>query len=512
MTESMRGTNRRLVFAAVMVATFLTAMDVMVVGTAMPTIIGQLGGLPLYSWVFSAYLLSATVTVPIYGKLADLYGRKPVFVVGTSLFLLGSALCGTARSMEELIVFRALQGLGAGAVQPITLTIIGDIFTLEERARYTGIFSGVWGVASLIGPAVGGFLTDYVDWRWVFYINLPIGLLAMALLTVTLHERVERRRHAIDVVGAALLTGGISALMFALLIGGREQPWTAPQVLGLFGAAALCLALFVVQEARAPEPMVPLDLFRSRIIAVASVGALLGGMAMFGINSFVPPFVQGVMGGSATNAGLVLTALSIGWPIGSIVAGRVLLRLGYRATGLTGMVAISLGTFFLTRLDPAMGQQAVLGIMALIGLGLGFATLTFTLSVQNAVPWSRRGVATASNQFFRTIGGTVGVSLAGAVFATQAASYLVGLPGALGLQDANALLDPAARASLPPEALPALIRALDAALHDVYTYLLGVTLAGVVAALLLPGARAEEHVWRPPDAAAAEPVGARQQR
>lgn len=489
-----RQTNRWLVLVSLMVATFLTAMEAMVVGTAMPTIIGQLGGLALISWVFSAYLLTSTVTVPIYGKFADLYGRKPVFLAGTTLFLLGSALCGTARSMEELIVFRAIQGLGAGAVLPITITIIGDVFTLEERARYTGLFSSVWGLASILGPAIGGFLTDNVSWRWIFYINLPIGLLAMGLLLLTFHERVERREHQIDVAGAALLAGGLTALMFALLAGGRGD-WTAPTVLGLFTLAVVLLALFVRQERRAPEPIVPLDLFAVRIIGVSAALSFLVGFAMFGTNSFVPTYVQGVLGLTASSAGAVLTAQALAWSVGSVVGGRVILRLGYRVAALVGLSALSLAAFALTRVEPWMGLGAVAALTGLTGLGLGFCVLAATLAVQNAVPWARRGAATSSNLLSRMIGGTVGVSVAGAVFTASVAAETARL-GAGGVPEINALLDPATRPTVPADLLPGLVAALETALHHVFLLVLAVGLAGLLVALRLPGGRAEQHAYR----------------
>ncbi|MBI4492532.1 MAG: MFS transporter [Chloroflexi bacterium] len=492
-----RHTSRRLVTFAVMVATFLVAMDTLVMGTAMPTVIGTLGGLALYSWVFSAYLLTSTVTVPVYGKLADLYGRKPVFLAGSAIFLLGSALSGTSQSMEQLVLFRALQGLGGGAVLPITVTIIGDIFPLEQRARVTGLFAGIWGISSILGPALGGFITDHLGWRWVFYINLPAGAAAMVLLWLTLHEDLQPRRHRIDFTGAATLTAAVSALMLGLQLGGHGYAWTSWPVLGLLGGALALLAAFVFAEFRAAEPLLPPALLRNYVIAPASAAGFLFGAALFGVTSFVPAYVQGVLGGSASTAGLVLAPMSLAWTIGSTVAGRLLLGLGYRAMGSAGAGLILLGTMLLAGLGETTPLLQVVGAMAIVGLGLGFNSVSVTIAVQNAVAWNQRGTATSSNQFFRSIGGTLGVSLVGAVFTAALAARLAGL----GLEgeafaSANTLLDPVARSSLAPAALPALRTALAQALHTVFLANVAVAALGLVAALQLPGGRAEAHAWR----------------
>ena len=499
-----RQTNRRLVTIAVLVATFLAAMDVMIVGTAMPTIIGALGGLALYSWVFSSYLLTSTITVPVYGKLADLYGRKPVFVVGSIIFLAGSALCGTSQTMEQLIFYRALQGLGAGAVIPITVTIVGDIYPLEQRARMQGLFASVWGISSIIGPALGGFITDHIGWRWVFYINLPTGAVAIAMLWLTLHEHVQRTSHRIDVAGAVTLTLGVTALMLGLQLGGRELPWLSWQILGLLGGAAALLALFTWIEFRASEPLLPPMLLRNYVIGPASAVALLSGMVMFGVNSFVPPFVQGVLGGTASTAGLVLAAMSLAWPAGSTVAGRLLLRFGYRVMGSAGVGLILGGTLLLTRLDEHTPLAGLVAIMAVFGLGLGFVTASMVIAVQNAVPWSQRGTATSSNQFFRSIGGAVGVTLAGAVFISTLTGALarLGLP-ADALVEANALLDPQARVAVTTMT-PLVREALADSLNAVFMVCAALAAGGLVAALSLPGGRAEQHAWREEPAGQAE--------
>src|SRR6059058_2925586 len=336
------------VVIALMLGMSLAALDTTIVGTALPSIVGKLGGISLYSWVFSVYLLTSTTTVPIYGKLADLYGRKPIFLFGSTLFLLGSILCGAAQSMEQLIIFRAIQGLGAGAVLPIVLTIIGDIFELKERARVQGLFSGVWGVSIVIGPALGGLIVDHFSWRWVFFINVPFGILSCLLLALALKENVERKKQKLDYIGTLTLTGSIVALLFFLLQGGTTWPWLS---LPSFGLLVLCLVLvaaFLFQEQRAPDPILPLSLFTNRIIAVSSLGGIVLGILMFGITSYVPLFVQGVQGGTATSAGITLGPLLLAWPIAATISGRVVIRYGYRFTSVLGMAFAAIGTGMIT--------------------------------------------------------------------------------------------------------------------------------------------------------------------
>lgn len=496
--------QRVLITIACMLGTSLAALDSTIVGTAMPTIVGEMGGLALYPWVFSGYLLASTTTVPIYGRLADLYGRKPLFLFGSALFLLGSALCGAAHTMTQLIVFRALQGLGAGAVLPITMTIIGDVYTMEQRARIQGLFSGVWGVSSVVGPAIGGFLVQYLSWRWVFYVNVPFGLLAWIFMTVALTERVVRRQHEIDYVGAITLSVGVTSLLLALLQGGTSLPFGSPALWALYLFALVCLAAFFWQERRAKEPMLPLSLFENRVISVSSLAGCLSGMVMFGLSSYVPLFVQGVQGGAPTTAGAALAPMSLGWPIGSIVGGRLILRLGYRPSTLTGLAFIVTGSALVTvALQPATPLPLLGAVMALVGVGLGFSSLAFLLAVQNSVTWGRRGVATASVQFFRTIGGSVGVAVMGAILANGMRPYLSSLgPGPGGSSQrggASLLLDPAARATLSADALHQLAGALNTSLHLVYVLIAGLAIAGLIVAFQFPSGKVAQQgtVGRP---------------
>jgi EmrB/QacA subfamily drug resistance transporter len=488
------GRQRNLVTAALMLANALAALEATAVAAAVPTAVGELGGMARYSWVFSAYLLTSTTTVPLFGKLADLYGRRRVFHVAVGLFLLGSALSGAAGSFDQLILFRALQGLGAGGVQPIAITLIGDLFTLEERGRIQGLFSGIWGAASVLGPPLGGLITDALSWRWIFYLNLPFGLAASLILERYLREdeAVARGRRRLDLLGTLLLTVAVTALLVALLEGGGLGGFGDPRTLALFALAAACLALFVWQERRAADPMLPLDLFAERLIGVSSAINVVIGTLMFSITAFVPMWRQGVLGGSAVAAGAVLTPMLFGWPIASIVSGRLLLRAGYRRLAVWGGLAAIGGGLLLVHAGRAQAHLEMMAATLTTGLGLGFLAMPSLIAVQNAVRWNRRGVATSTVQFFRAIGGTVAVAALGALLNSR----LAGLGGGAGIAasaggagaaiDLNAALDPALRARLPPAALAALTAALASGLQGVFLAIAVAAVAGLALALLFP--------------------------
>jgi EmrB/QacA subfamily drug resistance transporter len=479
-------TNRQAVTAAVVMGTFLAALDTTVVGTAMPTIIGSLGGLALYSWVFSSYLLTSTVTVPIYGKLADIYGRKPVFLVGATLFIAGSALCGLSSSMEMLILFRAVQGLGAGAVLPVAITVVADIYPVAERPRVQAMMSAVWATSALIGPAMGGLITDYVSWRWVFYVNIPFGTVAIALFWAFLHESVPSKRRTVDYAGSGLLVVSLTLLLIGLMQNGQNAG-ALPTRLATLAAAALLGGLFLLQERRAPEPILPLSLFRSRVISVASVVGLAGGAVLFGVSSFIPPFLQGVQGTTATTAGATLAAMSIGWPVGSTLGARLILSRGYRPVVMLGTGLIAAGSATLVAVDAGTSLPAMIVSMLMIGLGMGFSSTPLLVAVQSAVGWSQRGVATASTQFFRSIGGAVGVAVMGAILNARMAAELPDRDAA------SAVLEPAARAAIPPEMLETVTTALASSLHSVYLAIAIVAAGGLALSLLFPRGTVEEH-------------------
>ncbi len=485
--------TRRLVVvtAGVMLALFLAAVELTVVGTAMPTIIAQLGGLTLYSWVFSAYMLTSTTMMPIFGRLSDLYGRRRIFVVGMALFLSGSALSGLSQSMFQLIFFRAIQGLGAGALLPLAFTIIGDIYSIEQRTRMQGLFSGVWGVASIVGPLLGGFLVDHVSWRWVFYINLPPGLITVAVLWWGLVESERRsRRISIDYKGAILLASSVVALLLALLQGGQAFPWLSAPILGLLALSLVSAIAFLWVERRAPEPIIPLDLFRHRMFSVASLHGFLSGMALFGSTSFIPLFVQGVIGTSATQAGATLTPQILGWTMASTFSAPFILRVGYRRIALTGMATMTSGAALLALQGVGATLWSVGFSQILLGAGMGVSVTALLIAVQNGMPRERLGIATSSLQFSRSIGGTVGVSLMGAVMTARLFSGLSGVPGlpgnVTGQISAQALVSQTSQQTLPPETILALRSVLANALNPVFLIALTGTALALVVATYIP--------------------------
>jgi EmrB/QacA subfamily drug resistance transporter len=448
---------KRRALYGVMLSVFLAAMESTVVATAMPRVVESLGGVQIYSWVFSGFLLTSTVTMPLWGRLSDLFGRRPVFLIGLTIFLVGSALSGAAQNMGELIGFRMLQGLGAGSLMTLGMTIVGELFGLEQRARMQGYVSGVWGVASLLGPLLGGLLTDHVSWRWVFYVNLPFGALAMLLLRGALPEG-QRRPHRLDYAGVVLFSAGVSALLFAIMEAGRVGRWTGVDVLLPLGVAVATLAAFLVVERRASEPIVPFRLFRYRMVTAASVNGLLSGMAMFGAISFVPLFLQHVSGMSATAAGFVLTPFVLGWVAMSIISARLVLRLGYRILVVSGMTCLALAFLMLARWSPGLTQAVAMRDALVGGIGMGLTFVPMLIAVQSAVPRADLGSATSMTQFCRTIGGAVGLSVMGAVMIRRLAA---GAP-------------------------------MAAALHAVFIVGLGISALALVSAFLVPAGRAKE--------------------
>lgn len=406
---------------------------------------------------------------------------------GGGVFILGSALCGLSQNMIQLIIFRALQGLGSGAVLPITITIIGDIFSFEERARMQGLFSSVWGVSAIIGPALGGVIVDFLDWRWIFYINLPIGLVSIVMLLLFLKEEKAAQRPRVDYAGAAALATGITLLLLALLQGGTTFPWGSPYILGLLALATLALVVFCRIETRVSEPMLPFSLFREKIIGLSLLANFLIGAVMIGASTYVPMFVQGVMGGSAVNAGAALAPMSIGWPLGSTICGRLLLRVGYRKMTTLGMVFQVLSIFMLLTLSPGTGQLFVSATSFVMGLGLGFCSTSLIVIVQSVVEWNRRGIATAAVQFMRTLGSTCGV----AVSAVILNNVLLKATASLGMKSfsistVNRLMDPVQRHLITPEQLANLKNALSIAIHSTFWLLMATALAGLATSFLLP--------------------------
>jgi EmrB/QacA subfamily drug resistance transporter len=463
-----------LTVAALLTGLAMAALEMTVVSTAMPTVIGDLGGIQHYSWVFTAYLLASTVTVPFYGKLADLYGRKPIMLLGIALFLAGSAASGLSQSMNQLIVFRTIQGIGAGSMQPIALTIVGDIFELKERAKMQGIFGAVWGVAGLIGPMVGGLIVHYLSWRWVFYINLPFGIASATLLVAGLHERVVRRKHSIDVLGGVLLAGGITSLLAAFQ--GRAYAIVCVPL------GVVLLSLFVWVERRAREPLLPLELFRRPVIAVSSAAGGLIGAAMLSMVTFVPLFVQGVLGKTAVEAGSAITPMVVGWPLSSAIGGRLIPRFGFRLPIRGGLAISALSAFALALLlKPGCSLLVPYLGTASFGVGLGFANTALLIAVQTSVSWEQRGVATASTMFFRTVGGALAIGGLGAVLSAAFAR-----DPSIPSFAANQLLGPDHGLSLGPAVLSRMSGLLADSLGTIFWLIFALSAASFLVSWLFP--------------------------
>jgi EmrB/QacA subfamily drug resistance transporter len=404
------------IYAGLMVALFLAALDQTIVSTALPQIVSDLGGISQYSWVFTAYMLASTVTVPIYGKLGDVYGRKPLILFAIVVFLVGSALCGLAQNMTQLVLFRGIQGLGAGGLIPLAIAVVGVIVPPRDRGRYQGLIGAVFGSASIIGPAVGGLIVDHTTWRWIFYVNLPVGALALAVISVTMPRRAARAERAIDWTGAVLLALCTTPLLLGLVWGGRDYAWTSGHVVGALSLSAVAFGAFVVHERRVAEPILPFSLLRNRVVASSIASIALVGMAMFGTISFVPLFVQGVIGTSATSSGVVLTPLLLGAVTASFLSGQWVSRSGRtRPNAIAGAIVLTAGMVLLWRMDAHTTNGQAARNMVVVGVGLGLMIQVFVLTVQNAVSRAVIGSATALTQFARSIGGTLGVTIMGVI-------------------------------------------------------------------------------------------------
>src|SRR6478672_353958 len=413
------------VFSGLLLAMLLAALDQTIVATALPTIVGELGGLEKLSWVVTSYLLAQTVVTPLYGKLGDLYGRKGVLQTAVVIFLVGSALCGLSHSMLQLIAFRVIQGLGGGGLMVTAMAVVGDIVPPRERGRYQGIFGAVFGLASIAGPLLGGYFTTHFTWRWIFYINLPLGILALVVIAATLPSRSDRQQHSIDYAGAVLLAIALSAIILVTDLGGTTYPWTSPVVLGTAAAGLVALVLFLVVEQRAAEPILPLHLFRNAAFSVTSVVALIVGFAMFGSITYLPLFFQVVKGASPTESGLEMLPMMGGMLTSSIVSGQLISRTGrYKIFPVIGTGVMTLGLFLLSRLPVGASMVRIEATLLVLGLGMGLVMQVLVIAVQNAVDYRDLGVATSGNTLFRSVGGSVGTAVLGAVFAARLATEL----------------------------------------------------------------------------------------
>lgn len=469
--------HRPLILVACMLAMFMSAIEATIVATAMPTIIGDLGGFSLLGWVFAVYLLAQAITIPIYGRMADIYGRKQVFFFGASLFMLGSVLCGIAPDMYWLIGYRLLQGLGAGAIMPLASTIIGDIYSATERPKVMGYLSSVWGVSAIAGPLLGAFIVQHLPWALVFWLNLPIGLLSVLFLWRYLPAHQQLHNHVLNLAGTAWLTLFVSSLLLALLQAEIFGWWGVP----LLALSATALALLIRQERRVAEPLFPLVLWQNRVIVAGNIGGLVIGAAMMGISAFLPTFIQGVMGGTPLESGTTLALMSIGWPLASTLSGRLMLLSSYRTTALLGALLLLAGGLFLLMLQPhgdlLWGRVAAFTV----GAGMGLCNTTFLVSVQNAAHYSIRGIATACTVFTRMMGSAMGTAILGA---TLNVNLQLRLPQTA--DPVQQLMEPTARHAMAPDLLVQVTQQVAASLHWVFLASALISLLALAAALLIP--------------------------
>jgi EmrB/QacA subfamily drug resistance transporter len=520
--DQLRGQQVVIAMAGVLLGLLLSALDGTIVGTAMPRVIAELGGLDHYAWVATSYLLTSTAAVPIFGKLSDIYGRKWFYIGGLILFMFASALCGLSQSMTQLIVFRGLQGVAGGILTANAFAIIGDLFPPAERGKWQGVSGSVFGIASVVGPALGGWLTDGPGWRWVFYVNLPVGVLAIAVLLYGLPSIRASEPRPIDWLGAATIIGATVPLLLAFSWGGTEYPWGSPQVIGLFALSILMTGLFLFAEMRAPEPIINLELFRNRTFVVSVVAMFLVGAGMFGAIMYIPLFMQGVLGASATASGAILTPMMLSLVAASTIGGQLISRTGrYKWASVSGLVLMGIGMWLQTTMGITTTNPEAVRNMIVLGLGTGLAMPTFTLAVQNSVSPREIGAVTAAVQFFRSIGSTIGVAVMGTLMTTVLnqelsrdlpAEVSAALPaGALESVNAQALASPEAAealraqlAGVPDGAqlfnalMDAMRLALATAIHDVFLLAAVVAIGGVVVAMFLPEAPLRRRQDTPP--------------
>jgi hypothetical protein len=482
------GRERQLLTGALLIAMATVAFETTVVGAALPSIAGELQGVDLYPWVFSGYLLTTTTTAPLYGKLADTFGRRPLFFVGLGLFSVGTFLCGAAPSMMLLVLARLVQGAGAGAVMPLTLTVLGDVYTIEERVRVQAVTSSLWAFFSVVGPSGGALLVQYASWRWVFWSNLPFCAGALALLYAYLRERTAPRELPIDFAGAITLTGALTCVLVIALEGGRSLPWGSGLLYGTLAVAAALFATFAVVEQRAPDPVLPFDALKLRPVAVANLGNVVVGFANYLPITFVPLLVQGVRGGDALATGSVLTALGATWSLTAVVSGRVYLALGFRKSAIVGSAGIAVGIGLVAVGAMIEASTTVIAVgMATVGSGLGMGSTAFLYAPQGAVPWNRRAAVTSSTQFARNVAGAIAVAIAGGWLNAQLLDGAVarGIDPVQAVAAVSRMLSPTERSGVAIDLGQSLSVTLGEGLLTIFAVLTGLAGAGLVAMVAL---------------------------
>jgi len=488
-----------------MLANFMSAVEATIVATAIPTIVSSLGGFTLFTWVFSAFLLTQGATIPLYGKLSDIYGRKKIFAFGVFLFIIGSALCGFARSMYMLILFRAIQGIGAGAVLPTSQTIIGDIYNLEERARVQGYLASVWGISAVIGPAIGGIIVQNFHWAWVFFINIPIGLICVLIIYIYFREDVEKsslpsrkklyfedgesiparpKKIKIDYAGSVLLIFAVSCFLIPLLEVGSVWAFADLRFLGMIFLSLIFFIVFRLVEQRAENPIIPFSLLKSSVIFFPNLISLIVGVATLAVSSIIPMFAQGVFGTTAIVAGFLLASMSVGWPLASSISGKLIIKMGFRFTAVLGAFVLFAGSLLMLVINQSSSLAEIVFFVFIIGLGLGFSSTASIVIVQHAAPWEKRGVATSSNSFMRMLGSTFGATLFGGLLNFHISANLPVTKKSLDI--IKILIDPVQRVRYPSSFILELKNILAGAIHSVYFYLALIVFLGIFAAYLVP--------------------------
>ncbi len=503
------GNNLWVVLAALMLATMLASLDQTVVATALPTIAGDLRGLNHLSWVVTAYMLTSTISTPLWGKLGDLHGRKRFFQVSIAIFLAGSALCGISQTMQELIVFRAIQGIGGGGLLVGAQAIIGDLVSARERGRYLGYFGAVFGFTSVAGPLLGGFFTQQLSWRWVFYVNIPFGLVTLVMVATRFHMPTRRRPHSLDYAGTALLSGGVSAVILMTTWGGGALSWTSPEMLSLGVTAVVLLGAFAVVETRTAEPLVPLALFRERVFTVSSIVAFMVGFVLFGAIVYIPLYLQTVHGAAPTTSGLELVPMVVGMLATFIASGRLITRYGrYKIFPVMGTATIAIGLYLLSLMTPDTSMPVSSAFMFVIGLGMGAVLQVLVIAVQNAVPYNQLGTATSAATFFRSIGGAFGVAVFGAIFNNRLFQLLPRFlpPKALAaISHRRITANPAQLKALPSQMHQGYVTAFSDALHTVFLTAVPFAMIAFLLTWLLKEVPLRDQVLVPLDAPEAGP-------
>ena len=480
--------KRSIILFSVMLAMFLSAIEATIVATAMPTIVADLQNFSLYSWVFSAYLLSSSATILVFGKLADIYGRRLVFVVGITMFLLGSILAGSSISMIMLIIARFIQGIGAGALTPVATTIVGDIYTKEERAKVQGYLSAVWGISAILGPLIGAFFVDFLHWRYVFWMNIPLGIISVLGILIFLKEDMNKEQQKIDFIGAFLLMISISSVMYILVEGGMAFAWNSVYAIGLVVLSISSFIWLFIHEKKSQTSILPPQIWKHRLILIANVTSLVTGVIMISVSSYLPTFVQGVMGKSALVAGFTLTTMSIGWPIASTLAGRLLLRIGYRYTSLIGGVSLVVGTLIFVLL-PVIQHHVWAGIGSFfIGIGMGMTSTAFIVAIQTNVNWEIRGIATATNMFMRSIGSALGVAFFGGLLNNTIQRYIekANLDENITVDAIDKLLDTTLISTMSKDVIHVLQKGLIQGIQQIYIGLVVLALISLILIWWIP--------------------------